>query len=236
MYLGKKILIIIPARGGSKGIKLKNLKKIIKKSLLEISIDFAKSLKITRYITVSSDHKKILEIAKRRKVYLTKRTFKLSKDFVSDYDVIKHAVKDMEKKTNINFNIIVYLQPTSPFRKKKDIYFALEKVIKKKYDSSISVTPVNLQCHPKKVFRIVKNNLRLYLNSGLKIIARQQLDQIYIRNGIFYIFDKKKLFKKKNIYLKNIYPHPIRYNYFNIDNIQDLSSSKDLARKNKLNF
>ena len=57
---------MIPARGGSKGIKFKNLRRIFKKSLVERTIDFSKSLKITEFIAVSSDNKKILNIAKKR--------------------------------------------------------------------------------------------------------------------------------------------------------------------------
>ena len=66
MIFKKKVLIIIPARGGSKGIKLKNLRKINKKTLLQITIDFAKSLKFVDLITVSSDHPKILKITKKK--------------------------------------------------------------------------------------------------------------------------------------------------------------------------
>ena len=62
MFLNKKILCLIPARGGSKGIKYKNLKKIGKKSLVENSIRFAKSLKFLDKIIVSSDYYKILNI------------------------------------------------------------------------------------------------------------------------------------------------------------------------------
>ena len=68
MSFSKKIIIVIPARGGSKGIKFKNLRKILNKSLVEITIDFAKFLKITQFIAVSSDNKKILKLAKKKGV------------------------------------------------------------------------------------------------------------------------------------------------------------------------
>ena len=77
MFLNKKILCLIPARGGSKGIINKNLKKIKNKSLVKISIDFAKSLRYVDKIVVSSDETKILKEAKLSKVNLHKRSKKL---------------------------------------------------------------------------------------------------------------------------------------------------------------
>ena len=69
MFLNNRVLCLIPARGGSKGIKFKNLQKIGKKSLVQISIDFAKSIKFLDKIVVSSDNNKILNIAKNSGVY-----------------------------------------------------------------------------------------------------------------------------------------------------------------------
>lgn len=232
------ILIIIPARGGSKGVKLKNLRKVLNKNLLQIAIEFSKKLNVSNYICVSSDHKKILKIAEENNVLAIKRPFNLSLDYVSDYKVIEHSIKYLEKKLNIDFNFIIYLQPTSPFRKKKDLIFSLKKVMKNSFDASFSVSKASLKYHPKKIFKFKQNSrsIELYLKSGSKIVARQQLDNICIRNGIFYIFNKKKLLIKKTIYLDKIYPYFINYNYVNIDSLKDLALSRKIAKFNKLDF
>ncbi len=237
MIFKKKVLIIIPARGGSKGIKLKNLRKINKKTLLQITIDFAKSLKFVDLITVSSDHPKILKITKKNKIHSTIRTKKLSGDRVGDFDVLKHAIKNTEKKTQTKFDIIIYLQPTSPFRKLKDVKKATEIMIRKSCDSIWSVSEASCKYHPNKILKLSKNKkLKLYTKPGEKVIARQQLSNIFIRNGLFYIFNKKKLLNEKKIYLRNMMPFITKHRYVNIDDKKDLKISKLLARKEKYNF
>ncbi len=231
MFLNKKILCIIPARGGSKGVRLKNLKKINKKSLLELSINFAKSLKFLDNIIVSSDHKKILRISEKLNVLTKKRPKKLSKDFISDYEVIKDVPNKYE------YDYILYLQPTSPFRKRKDFIVALKNLIKKKGHGIWSVTKVDKKFHPNKVlFSDNKKNLKTFTKEGKKIIARQQLNDTFIRNGIFYFFSVKDLLKQKTIYLKNTLFFQINYDYVNIDTLKDLRKSKILAKKLKYKF
>ena len=109
--------------------------------------------------------------------------------------------KDVKKK----YDFVVYLQPTSPIRKIYHLKSALKKVIENKYDSSWSISSIDKKFHPKKVLKISdKNFLSIYSNSGKKIFARQQLENIYIRNGIFYIFKISKLINNRDIYLKKI--------------------------------
>ena len=126
MSFSKKIIIVIPARGGSKGIKFKNLRKILNKSLVEITIDFAKFLKINKFIAVSSDNKKILKLAKKEGGIGIKISKKLSGDLLSDFKVIFNNSTKYKIKEKENFDYIFYLQPTSP--RKKDILKAFEKV------------------------------------------------------------------------------------------------------------
>ena len=95
MLFKKKILCLIPARGGSKGIKLKNLKKIGNKSLVSHTITFAKNLKFLDDIIVSSDNKKILNIGKKLGVSLHLRSKKLSGDYVSDISLILDVIKTL---------------------------------------------------------------------------------------------------------------------------------------------
>jgi CMP-N-acetylneuraminic acid synthetase len=143
MFLNKKILCLIPARGGSKGIINKNLKKIKNKSLVKISIDFAKSLRYVDKIVVSSDETKILKEAKLSKVNLHKRSKKLSGSLVSDYEIINEIINNFE-----GFDYLIYLQPTSPFRKKKSITEMFENLIKTKSQGAWSVTAVDKKFHP----------------------------------------------------------------------------------------
>ena len=93
-----RIYAIVPARGGSKGIKLKNLKKINGKSLVEITSNFIDKSKIFSKKILSTDNKKIIKIGKKLKFEIVKRPKSLSGDKISDYQVIKHCLKNLKKK------------------------------------------------------------------------------------------------------------------------------------------
>ena len=116
-----KILALIPARSGSKGIKNKNLKKIKNKSLLSISIQLAKKLKVFKKIIVSTDSKKIANEAKKFSAEVPFiRPKKISGDKSKMIDVCLHAINFYENK-NIYFDALIVLQPTSPMRTKKTL-------------------------------------------------------------------------------------------------------------------
>lgn len=221
-----KIYAIVPARGGSKGIKLKNLKKINGKSLIEITSRFIDKSRIFSKKILSTDSKKIIKIGKRLNFEIVKRPKNLSGDRVSDYKVIEHCLKNLKKKDVPEY--IAYLQPTSPTRKINHLIAAYRTVKRKNYQSAWSVNVVNKKFHPLKTLRIKNNNLKIYLDEGKNIIARQSLDDIYTRNGVFYIFKVSSLLKQKTIYLKKIYPSITNYPISNIDTKDDLKKAKKL--------
>lgn len=141
-----KIIAIIPARMGSKGLKNKNILKIHGKSLLEYAIINAKKSKYINHVSVSTDSKKIQFIAKKNNVNCDKLRPKIiSGDRSSTSDAIKHALKHLSYKPDY----IVELHPTYIFRKTKTIDNAIELLIKnKKFDSLISINEIKNTCHP----------------------------------------------------------------------------------------
>ena len=90
------------------------------------------------------------------------------------------------------------LQPTSPLRKKKDIIKAIKKCIGK-YDAVWTVSRVDKKFNPLKQFRAKGNKLSLINTKGKNVIARQQLENTYIRNGAVYVFTRNTILKKNNI-------------------------------------
>ena len=227
MFKKKKILALVPARSGSKGIKNKNLKKINNISLIGHTSEFIDSLKIVDKKILSSDGNKILKEAKKYNFDTIKRPIKLSGDKISDFQVIEHALKKIDYKSN-KFDILIYLQPTSPIRQISHLKNALNTLIKKNFQSAWSVTKINNKYNPLKVLKIESNYLKLFMPEGKKVIARQQLKEAYIRNGVFYIFSIKDLLKQKNIYLKKTFPSVTNYRIANIDNLKDLAIAKKL--------
>ena len=222
---------MIPARAGSKGIIKKNLKLLKKKPLVQHTIDFAKKLKFVDKIVVNSNDKKVIDISKKSKVDYIKRPKILSGDKISDFNLLYNTI-DYYKKKNCLFDYLIYLQPTSPFRKIKDLYKASNKISERNYETIWSVNKVSDKFHPFKLLEKKNKFIHLYSSKGVKIIARQQLNDIYQRNGIFYIFDIHCLIKNKSIYpKKGIFPYEIKYNYVNIDTEEDLINCKKLFKK-----
>lgn len=221
MYRGKKILAVIPARGGSKGIKLKNLIKIKKKTLIEHLADIIKKTNEIDYAIVSTDNYKIRKNALNTKIlHVLKRPKYLSGDRISDYQVLNHAINAPNIKNK--FDIILMLQPTSVLRKPHHLKKAIRIFYNKKLDSLWSVTKVDSKYHPEKQLIIKKNKLNFFSKNGKKIIARQQLNETYIRNGAIYIF-KGDYFKKNKIILnKNTGIYEIKEPMISIDTHSDI--------------
>ena len=133
-----KILSIIPARGGSKGIKLKNLIKLNNIPLITYTIKASiNSKKISRTI-VSTDHKNIENIAKKNGAEVIQRPTKLATNKVSLEPVIQHVLDYLKNHDEYEPDIIIILQNTSPFRNAKHIDEALSKFLKGNFDSLIS--------------------------------------------------------------------------------------------------
>ena len=215
MFKKLKILAIIPARGGSKGIKLKNLKKIKNKTLIQYAYECIKKIKIVDCVAVSTDHELIKSHCKKLKdIKIIDRPKSLSGDKVSDIKVLRHSIKWTEKNIG-KFDIVLMIQPTSVLRKPKHILEAIQILVKRKYDTVWSVSKVDLKFHYLKQLKIIKNKLSYVDNLGCNIISRQQLKNTYYRNGAVYAFNTNYLKKKTNFLLS-----PKNSSYLLTDNIQ----------------
>ena len=189
-----KIVGLIPAKENSKGLKNKNIKKLNNLSLVEIAILSSKKSKIIEHTFISSDSDKILNIGKKYKINIIKRKKKFCKFSSTANEVITDFIGSLKKTyKNSNF-LIVYLQPTSPFRNHKHIDLALKKFFKFNYRTMLSVT------ENKNFFKSFKNNkdkINPFFSSKHITKNRQNFKEIYSPNGAIYIFFEKD-FKKRN--------------------------------------
>jgi len=234
MYKGKKILAIIPARGGSKGVKLKNLRKINNRSLIEITANLVGNTKYIDEAIITSDNIDIIEEAMKYGLnsYFI-RPKALSKDKVPDLPVLQHGLKKTEAKTKKYFDFIVMLQPTAPMRTSKDIEDVIIKAVNFNFETVWTIFKVDHKFHPDKQLIIEKNkNLKYYSKSGHKIIARQQLKDSYIRNGLVYCYSRNALLKDNSILARNAgFVISNRYTV-NIDTFDDLKEAEILIKSN----
>ena len=215
----EKFIALIPARKGSKSIKNKNLYKISGKPLLYYTILAAKKSKIFDQIFVSSDSKEILDYSKKQNINTIIRPKKYSNDFSSANDVVKHFINKNDKLKKDD--IIVYLQPTSPFRNHIDIKKSIKLFIKNNLKSLVSVKKTDV-CIYKTLF-INKKYLKPFFDEKKMTISRQKVPISYEVNGAIYIFKVRNFLKKKRFPVENSIPFIMK----GLKNL-DLDEYKDL--------
>lgn len=187
---GKKVIAIIPARGGSKGIPKKNLYPILGKPLITYSINTALSTQLIDHVIVTTDDNEIAKIARDSHAKVIIRPAKLSDDNASSESALIHSISEL-KKANLEPDIIVFIQCTSPLTKPWDIDNAIEKFLEKKADSLLSVTRSHIF-----LWREDENGLMTGINHDKNVrLRRQDFDMQYQENGAFYIFDTKGFLK-----------------------------------------
>jgi len=197
MIEGKKVLAVVPARGGSKGVILKNIRKVNGTPIVTLAAQIACGVEIIDKVIVSTDHKDIAkEAAKGGAEFPFYRPEKLSGDRISDLEVLTHALLAIEEKDNVKYDIIVMLQPTSPLRTEQHVEDAIKKLVEDDYDTVWTVSETESKSHPLKQLKIDNGLLEYFLPEGKKIIARQQLEPVYHRNGIAYAITRKCLIEK----------------------------------------
>ena len=200
-----EIIALIPARKGSKEIKNKNLLKINKKTLIELTIDNAKKSKYIDQIYLSSDSNKILKISELFKNVLThKRSKSSSNDKSTSKDVLKDFLSKNKKHISQGI-ILVYLQPTSPMRNHHHIDNAIKLFKIKKKDTLISCYEIQESEKIFKSFILDKSKNFISLFKKKNIYAnRQSFPKILTPNGAIFIFRINKNFIKEFFNLKSV--------------------------------
>ena len=200
MIDGRKILVVVPARGGSKGIKLKNLRPLGGVPLVGLVGQLVKKLDYVDRAVVSTDH---LDIATAAVDYGLEAPFmrpeSLSGDRIADWDVLYHALLACEEIDHCCYDIVVMLQPTSPFRRPLQVTETVKRLIAGGYDAVWTVSETDSKAHPLKQLVIDDDRLEYYDPAGAAIIARQQLLPVYHRNGVAYAISRECLVEKKSI-------------------------------------
>lgn len=230
MIENKSVIAIVPARGGSKGIKLKNLVKINGKHLVEIVGQLINKLSFIDRAIVSTDHKKIAEVSALSGLdapFL--RPKKLSTDFVADIPVLQHALLEVEKIDKKKYDIIIMLQPTSPLRTPKQVSDAVMKLIYGEYDSLMTISKTDSKAHPLKQLIFDNNQIKNYDERGKHIISRQELSTLYHKNGVAYVFTRECILKQGTIIGDKATALIIDEPVVNIDNLWDVKLAEWLT-------
>jgi len=194
-----RVLAVIPARGGSKGVPKKNIKLLGDKPLIIHAVDCAKNAKKITKVIVSTDSEEIALIALNYNCEYSIRPKELAEDTSNVVTAIEYVYNEL----NENFDVIVLLQPTSPFRTSND----LDEIItlferNKKTDAVISVIPMD-DMHPARMYNLSEENQLVPLIEDGETKRRQDLKPVYYRNGCFYAVRTKAFFEEKSFMVKN---------------------------------
>lgn len=228
-----RILAIIPARGGSKGVPGKNIKLLGGKPLLAYTSEIALQSKYLTEIMVSTDDEKIIEVAHNLNLKVPFiRPFELAQDYTPTIDVVIHALKWYENK-NVFFDAVCLLQVTSPFRTIEFLEKAIEKFIGSGCDSLVSVQKVPHEYNPHWTFEVnTDGNLKIATGENEIITRRQELPEAYHRDGSIYITKTEVLLYQKSLYGKTIsYIESPQDFYVNIDTMNDWEKAEILVKK-----
>ena len=215
-----RVLALIPARGGSKGIPNKNITPLLGIPLIEYSIKAALGCNCIDLIAVSSDSDEILNVASSHGVTLIKRPAELASDTASSNAVIDHALKVLNTKNDITH--LILLQPTSPLRLAEDIDRAWNLYLEKQPKLILSVTRPNIEIQ--KSFIMGKDGyLTGMLSPEAPFTNRQSLPDAYMPNGAIYICSVEAFKQKSLLPLEKIYPYEMEFDRsIDIDKKEDL--------------
>ena len=213
------------ARGGSKGIKNKNIILINKKPLIYYTISEAlKSKYIDDYI-VSTDSKKIKKISENCGAYVPfLRPKYLSSNRASSVSALQHAVEFMEKKNKYTYDIIVELMCTNPLKDHRDIDACIKRLAILKADSVIAMHEL-IDHHPIRIKKIVDGKIKNFILQEKPETRRQDLKpKAYIRSGSIYTLSRSHLMDDARRYgSKKSYPYILnKEKAINIDEQDDL--------------
>ena len=224
-----KIIAIIPARSGSKSIKDKNITKLGGKPLIAWSIESCFKSKLISKVYISTDSKKYAKIAKQfGPVEILLRPKKISGDFSTDYQMIKHAIENID----YDYNYIAHIRPTTPLRKTRDLNNAIKIFINSKFTSLRSVHEMSETSY--KSVEVNRGVLESLKNLNLTIdelnAPRQKFKKTYNPNGVIDIYKKILIIKNKLLFGNNVKAFKTSYVH-EIDNKDDLNYIEFLCKK-----
>src|SRR3990167_7512353 len=232
-----KILGVITARGGSKGIPGKNIKSFLGKPLIAHTIEMALASGVFDRLILSTDDQKIADVAKGFRCEVPfLRPAELAADNTPHIPVMQHAVSWLREKEGYEPDYVMILQPTSPLRQPFHLKEAIEILKKEGADSLVSVSLVPKHFHPDWQFiKDDKNRIKIFTGAPLKNIVtrRQNLSDTFYKNGAIFLFKTRLLFEKEpSIYGNDVLAYQMDEKYsVNIDTPDEWRIAEELVKK-----
>lgn len=228
-----KVLGLIPARGGSKGVPRKNIRPLCGKPLLAYTAESALAAKLLSKVVLSTEDDEIAETGRRLGLEVLERPPALAEDTTPMTPVVVDAVRRLESGSD-RFDAICLLQPTNPLRRSEDIDACIDLLDKSSADSVVSVLPVPDAYNPKWVYWGQPDGT-VVLSSGETepMTRRQDLPRAFCRDGSVYVTRRDVLFEFGNLYGTTIQRYEMDPSFsVNIDTVKDWEAAERLVSSN----
>ena len=220
---------IIPARGGSKGVHRKNLKKINGLSLIGRAINSAKVVGVDKVIVTTDDIQIKKEALKFGAEVPFLRSSILSNDDAISENVIRDVIKKVETYYSKKINLIIFLEPTSPFRNKNHVNKAMEKMLEGKHRSVVSVC--QLERKPENIFVKSSKLSKYIIEPQIKFNKRQDMKHLCRLNSAIYITTRDHFMVHNKLIEDPIgYIEMSQETSLNIDTLLDLKFARTISK------
>lgn len=202
MIEGKRILAVIPARGGSKSIPQKNIAKFNGKPLIAWTIELANTIEEIDKVIVSTDDKEIANVAKEYGADVIKRPKELATDDALVIQAIQHTIDELENQSDV-YDYLILLEATCPLRNALDIKDCINLTKNDVYDSIATFKEADL--NPTRAWKIENHEPKTFIEGAIPWLPRQKLPSAYQLNGAVYISKVKNIkHSKREILTGNI--------------------------------
>ena len=235
MISGRKILAIVPARGGSKGLPGKNVRSLCGRPLIQWSIDTALACKEIDAVVVSTDDEQIAWVAAAAGAEVPfLRPPALADDTASSTNVVIHALDFLESKGRV-FDIVLLLEPTSPLREVADIQVALQRMVDTKAAAIVSVCRAE-STHPAFMFRSnEESRLEPFLSTSPTGLRRQEIEPLFYLDGTLYASTVEALRQQRSFYHEDTLAYEVaKWKALEIDDIEDFQMVEAIAKYKEL--
>lgn len=224
MYKGKKILAIIPARGGSKGLPGKNIKELCGKPLIAWSIEHAQKSKYVDELFISTDSQEIADVAEQFGAPCPElRPAELARDTAPSSEFIVYTLEKM-KKEGKSFDYFILLEPTSPLRDVEDVDKSIEMLVDNPVAESVMGVVRAEDSNPAFMVKIGEGGLMIPFMGKAETLRRQDIPDAYYFEGTVYLSKCDAYMEKKAFYHDKTLPYVVpKWKSFEIDDIIDFT-------------
>jgi CMP-N,N'-diacetyllegionaminic acid synthase len=236
MISGRKVLAVVPARAGSKGIPDKNIREVGGRSLIAWAGGCLARTPAVDARFLSTDSERYASEGRRAGLEAPfLRPAELATDTATAVDTVLHALQEAETRKAETFDIILIVEPTSPLRSPEDLERSLRLLVDSGGDSVVTVSRAPMKFLPRKLLRFDGDRLTFFVPEGAAVRNRQELgDGAVYRNGVCYAVTRECLTRRRTLFTESTRGLVIEHPTVNIDDPIELEFADFLLSRSKL--